>query len=285
VTDSFREWSRRPLQTAWKTGTAPSFRDAWTLGVFGPFVLGVWLDNFDGRPNSALIGRETAAPLYFRLIEGVRSLERDWLSGPDRWRTPAGRLHVKKVPVCAVSGGFPEAFCPHRKEAWIIPGPSPIRHCDVLRQVLVSQRNGRRKCHDEPSNGYSLRTFEFWPTDLLKSFRDFGVHNAPPPAFKRGCEGFEPTDLAAAAPSITSPKGAVTYSLSLRSGERTELPFTAVADGGTTQLDWFVQGQYVDRSLPKQNLFWRARRGSFRVTAVDDRGRSASVPLVVRMVD
>ena len=36
---------------AWKTGTSYAFRDAWTVGVFGPYVLAVWVGNFDGSPK------------------------------------------------------------------------------------------------------------------------------------------------------------------------------------------------------------------------------------------
>ena len=40
---------------AWKTGTSWGFRDAWTAGVFGRHVLVVWVGNFDGSSNPALI--------------------------------------------------------------------------------------------------------------------------------------------------------------------------------------------------------------------------------------
>src|SRR5690606_31660923 len=39
---------RSSTQVAWKTGTSWGFRDAWTAGVFGPYVLVVWVGNFDG---------------------------------------------------------------------------------------------------------------------------------------------------------------------------------------------------------------------------------------------
>ena len=36
------------LPVAWKTGTSWGFRDAWSVGQFGPYVLAVWIGNFDG---------------------------------------------------------------------------------------------------------------------------------------------------------------------------------------------------------------------------------------------
>jgi penicillin-binding protein 1C len=64
--------SLRPrARVAWKTGTSFGFRDAWAVGVAGRFVLGVWAGNFDGTPNPALVGRETAGPLFFRIVDAL----------------------------------------------------------------------------------------------------------------------------------------------------------------------------------------------------------------------
>ena len=46
------------LPVYWKTGTSWGFRDAWSVGIFGPYVLVVWEGNFDGRGNNALVGAE-----------------------------------------------------------------------------------------------------------------------------------------------------------------------------------------------------------------------------------
>ncbi|MCM1224165.1 MAG: penicillin-binding protein 1C, partial [Lachnospiraceae bacterium] len=68
----FAKNQSHPLRHYWKTGTSSSFRDAWTAGIFGDFVLIVWVGNFDGRPNNAFSGAHTAAPIYFALAETVR---------------------------------------------------------------------------------------------------------------------------------------------------------------------------------------------------------------------
>ena len=49
----------------WKTGTSNGFHDAWTAGVFGHYALVVWIGNFNGGNNPALIGVRVAAPLFF----------------------------------------------------------------------------------------------------------------------------------------------------------------------------------------------------------------------------
>ena len=59
------------VRVAWKTGTSWGFRDAWTAGVFGPYVLVVWVGNFDGHGNPAFVGVQAAAPLFFRLVDAI----------------------------------------------------------------------------------------------------------------------------------------------------------------------------------------------------------------------
>ena len=56
---------------AWKTGTSFGFRDAWSIGVVGNYVLAVWTGNFDGSANPALVGRLAAAPLFFAIADSL----------------------------------------------------------------------------------------------------------------------------------------------------------------------------------------------------------------------
>src|SRR5690242_20496362 len=67
------------LPVYWKTGTSYGFRDAWTVGIFGPYVLAVWVGNFDGEGNPAFVGVQMAAPLLFpsgRRGRGARAVTR-----------------------------------------------------------------------------------------------------------------------------------------------------------------------------------------------------------------
>ena len=49
------------------------FRDAWTAGIFGPYVLVVWVGNFDGSGNPAFVGVDAAAPLFFQIADALRA--------------------------------------------------------------------------------------------------------------------------------------------------------------------------------------------------------------------
>lgn len=108
------------LPVYWKTGTSSGFRDAWTVGVFGPYVLAVWTGHFDGRPSPALIGAEAAAPLFFELVHAVSKKEDlEDLIGP-----AMKRLNLDRVDICRETGT--PGPCGYAHKGWFIPGKSPI---------------------------------------------------------------------------------------------------------------------------------------------------------------
>lgn len=61
---------RRPrVRVALKTGTSYGFRDAWAVGVTAGYTVGVWVGRPDGTPVPGRYGRNTAAPLVFRVLD------------------------------------------------------------------------------------------------------------------------------------------------------------------------------------------------------------------------
>ncbi len=62
------EVSLRPV-IALKTGTSFGFRDAWAFGVGSRHTVGVWVGRPDGTPSPDRYGRNTAAPLLYRVFD------------------------------------------------------------------------------------------------------------------------------------------------------------------------------------------------------------------------
>ena len=59
------------LPALFKTGTSNGYRDAWTAGIFGPYVLVVWVGNFDNSSHPLLIGATAAKPLFLEIARGL----------------------------------------------------------------------------------------------------------------------------------------------------------------------------------------------------------------------
>ena len=251
---------------AWKTGTSWGFRDAWTVGTVGPYVLAVWVGNFDGSGNPAFVGVQTAAPLFFRIADALFVRE-------PHLREPPQPLpeRLVKVDVCSASGDLPNAECPQTVSTWYIPGVSPLRVSDIHRRVWIDTRTGKPACMPLDPKFTRSEVFEFWPSDLRRLFAQAGMpRRAPPDAAdcQRDMQMGTP-------PQITSPLTHVTYTLSAKQSERNFVPLAANTYGDVRRVHWFVDDAYVGTSPPSEAMAWRAARsGRHMVRAVDDQGRA-----------
>ncbi|MCL1962115.1 MAG: penicillin-binding protein 1C [Desulfovibrionaceae bacterium] len=256
---------------AWKTGTSWGFRDAWTAGVFGRHVLVVWVGNFDGSSNPALVGVDAAAPLFLRMIDALRA-ER-----LDPGEAPAPRPpDLRQVEVCAATGGLPDALCPVRVTTWFIAGKSPIEVSRLHRAVWVDEASGKVVCGPRP--GARQQVVEQWGSDMRRLFRQAGLPRAAVPA--DGCDsGAAP----APAPLITSPLRGVRHTL--RAYKPEPLVLRAEAAAGVRTVYWFADDALIGQAAPGEGIAWLpalAESGRrYLLRAVDDQGRAEAREVVV----
>ncbi len=263
--------SRIPI--AWKTGTSWGFRDAWTVGVFGPYVLAVWVGNFDGQGNPAFVGVQAAAPLFFQITDAIQALQ-PGIAEP-AFRQPP---NLRRIEVCAASGDLPNAACPLRAQTWFIPGKSPIRVSTLHRNVAIDTRTGRAVC--TPVDPLHLRNevYEFWPSDLAQLFAQAGMPRRPPPGAT--CASDEP---AGAAPVITSPLRATTYTQRAE-GLPQVIALAAVADADAREVHWFANEAYLGAARSGVALGWQPGPGAYVLRVVDDHGRADARDVRVELV-
>ena len=274
---------------AWKTGTSFGFRDAWSVGVVGHYVLAVWVGNFDGAANPALVGREAAAPLFFAIADsGVGAAlpattgnGRRRQEAEPRWLTEGGAtrgLNVKRVEVCATTGDLPGPHCPRTTRSWFIPGVSPIKVSSVYRAIDIDRRTGLRSCGADADTERVV--YEFWPSNLHAVFRRAGIAIRRPPPWSPGCS-LDDTSATGFAPRIRSPQRSLVYHAAPEGGAQGEVLFSAVADGDVRRMFWFVDHRLVASTVPGESYFWTPRPGRFTVRVVDDLGRADSEPIRV----
>ncbi|PWF23965.1 penicillin-binding protein 1C [Corticimicrobacter populi] len=259
---------------AWKTGTSWGFHDAWSAGLIGPYVLVVWVGNFDGRANPAFIGAQMAAPLFFRLADALAAIgpRVDWRDSP-----PQG---VEAVQVCRASGDLPDRWCPQTVPSWFMPGVSPIRVSTLHRPVRVDAA-GRAVCGPPFPEGSRLEVFEFWPGEMRRLFDAASVPRRHPPSLPACGTGH--AQVAGDPPSILAPLQGVTYRLGSAEQEA-GLLLRASADSAATRLYWFAGQSYLGQSAPGEGLAWHPpRSGAYRLRVSDDLGRSAERQVQVEL--
>ena len=262
----------------WKTGTSYSYKDAVSVGVFGPYILAVWIGNFDGTPNHSFVGRSIAAPLFFEI---VGALEKDL---PVREYVSAKDLNVAKVDICRATGDIANALCPQTLKGWFIPGVSPIKMSNIHREVPVDVSSGLRACRHTPPTTV-LKVFEFWPSDIMQAFNAAGVYKKLPPDFAEDCrEGFY-RKMDGNAPNIIYPVQNIIYMIRPHRLNEEKIILKASVDADAREVYWFMNDALLGKSKPGENFEAEAKVGEFTIKAVDDLGRSAVRKIVVKLSD
>ncbi len=254
------------LPVYWKTGTSWGFRDAWSAGLIGPYALVVWLGNFDGSGNPALVGVEAAAPLFFDIVDGLRAAHVDLAEPARQWP-----LNIKRVQICRASGDLPNAWCPQRGETWFIPGKSPIRVSTVHRALAIDNATGLVACGAFNPQTMHMQVFEYWPSDLARVFVQAGIPRQRPPSDGH-CE--QAHGWLGSPPHITSPYRATSYTLRLSHPDQLEINLSATVDADVSKVYWFDGDSFIGSSNVGAALSWTPKRaGSYRLSVVDDHGR------------
>ena len=254
--------TRASIPAAWKTGTSWGFRDAWSAGVFGPYVLAVWIGRFDGEGNPAYVGVQAAAPLFFQIIDAIAAEDRG-LTEPV-FRNPP---NLTRVEVCAASGDLPNVYCPMKATTWFVPGKSPIRVSDVHRAVMIDTRTGRVACPPYEQGKVQQAVYEYWPSDLMRLFAQAGVPRRAPPTGDCGNAA-----TSGAPPAISAPLRGSAYVMRASQPDRNVVPLAATAEGGVNTLYWFANDSFVTAGRPGAALPWKpARPGHYLLRVVDER--------------
>jgi penicillin-binding protein 1C len=265
---------------AWKTGTSSAYRDAWTVGIVGPYVLAVWLGNFDNQTNPALIGKKMAAPLFFEITNAINTQMSNQKIKFVRPEFVAGRMNLTKVSICKASGMLPTRTCPATEKVWFIPGKSPIQSDTIFREIAINQKTGLRACQFDQHTQFKV--YEFWSSDLLKIFKQAGIARRLPPSYDVDCslgsrsgEGFSP--------QIISPQTNVDYVASLNATNETIIPLTAVVDADVKNIYWFLNNTSLGKTTRDQSFLWHGKPGRYVIRAVDDYGRSDVRDVTVKL--
>jgi len=278
--DDLRVRTNRPVPVAYKTGTSIGFKDAWSIAIFDRYVLCVWLGNFSGEGNSAFIGRLSAAPLGFSIIDAMLAEIPNNKLFAQRPLPP----EVKAVQVCAVSGDIPSDDCPQLKETLFIPGVSPINRCRIHRKVYIDTRTGYRT-NDTEGPYIRSEVREFWSSDILEIFEEAGLPRFSPPPYPpdsddggSASKGFPP--------SIISPLANTAYIIrpNLQADSKhNQMVLLASADQDASELFWFANASFLGRAKPRERFVWTPEAGLWDISVVDNLGRSSGIRVRVEV--
>ncbi len=216
----------------YKTGTSNGLRDAWAIGIIGPYVLAVWLGNFDNSANPMLVGSKVATPLFMQI---ARSLIREEQL-TDLLANKYKETKLIHLEVCRDTGDVQTDLCAEKTYSWFIPGRSPVKNSGVYRKIWIDPKTNLRLCGPSPEGKEVV--WEFWPSQLYQLFSQAGLHKPLPPAFAEPCPDFIAEPWEQNTINIQSPQQNVTYHFSTMAENK--LNFSATSTAHAKTLFWFV---------------------------------------------
>ncbi|MDR0588175.1 MAG: penicillin-binding protein 1C [Burkholderiales bacterium] len=270
--DSVKAASQK-LPIYWKTGTSWGFKDAWSAGIIGDYIVVVWLGNFNNKGAPELIGAKAAAPLFFNIVNAMTA----HVSMRDvNAKIPET---VTRVDICLASGDLLTTWCQRKGQTWFIPGVSPIKVDTVYRPVYFDPKTHQPLCPEEVRPDSLLRVYEYYDSDIRAVFASAGFPKREPPDLRR-CQ--KTWNTMGSAPYVITPLKNTRYTIFSDDPRRNQIPLTAGADAEVNTLYWFENNVLIGKASPKTPLLWQPKTDGFvLLSVVDDHGRSDTVSVQV----
>ena len=253
----------------WKTGTSSSYRDAWTAGIFGDFVLIVWVGNFDGTPNNAFSGARAAAPIYFALADTITDYYAHTTTPVKNNNFMRNDLNISQIEMCDGVGGLAGENCPKTTLAYFIPGKSPIETSSVYRAVPIDNKTGLRACSRDPKTTH-MAVYEFWDSEYLDMFNRAGIRRNTPPPFAPGCnttnDGESETPII-----ITSPADSTRIVIT-DTNDTATVSFNAISENQNAKIFWFMDDATIGTTKSGETFTAEIPMGAHIIRAIDENG-------------
>lgn len=270
----FTKSNQQQLIHYWKTGTSSSYRDAWTAGIFGDFVLIVWVGNFDGTPNNSFSGAKTAAPIYFSLSNEITNYYNAHGTGIKNNNFYNDDLNITEIEMCDKVGGLAGKYCPQKIKSYFIPGKSPIETNTIYRAIPIDIKTGLRACTKDKKTT-RMEVFEFWDAEYLDMFKRAGIKRKTPPNFMPDCNLDEILN-ARSTPVIVSPISDT--NIVITSNKNVEMvSFRALSDMDNVNIFWFLDNTIIGTTLSGETLLYKVPMGEHTLRITDEKGATTSI--------
>ncbi len=248
----FEGWQK----IAWKTGTSEGFKDAWSIGTNGKYVVAIWAGNADGTGRPEIKSNIAATPVMFEIFSVLE--KNKWLEPPSR--------SLKAVAICAHSAYATGIYCNEKKIEYApINAPMP-KVCPYCKPVCLSPDGKNRISPLEITGKEKIENFFVLPpfeeSLYLKHHKDY--KRLPPFLNGRANE---------AEFQIIFPENYNKISIPIElSGKAGAFTAKAVHKDSSATLYWDVDGKYLGTTRRFHQLDINLKPGRHILTLTDKNG-------------
>ncbi len=266
------EFVKNKRKLAVKTGTSYGATDGWCFGYDSQYTVGVWIGSLDNSYVGEFVGGKVAAPLLFKIFSYIHPGKAAWFKRPEA---------VKIRKVCQRSGLIPGHFCTSMVDDLFIPGISSVRSCDIHKRVIIDLKTGYSVCSYcmKKYRSYAYKITEQWPLKVDYYLRKTGKIKAAVPEHNHLCQH----SMAENRLRILSPLPDSVFIIHKAFAiEKQKIPLIACASGDSQKINWYLGRKLLGVSSTDNIVFFDPKPGTYEITAVDRRGRSARTRFEVK---
>ena len=249
---------------AWKTGTSYGLKDAWAIGLNSNYVVGVWMGNADGEGRPDLTGVSAAAPLMFRIFEG--------LDGDATFRLPVA--DVQMIRICRQSGSKASPICPDTELKPIAKSAASGSACQ-RHQILNLDENSSHQVNSicYPIHKMIQKPWFILPPAQAWYYKKFNSNYTEPPEYLPGCIPQSDESM-----EMIYPKSFTRVFVPIEiDGQPGKVIFEAAHRNPATRLFWYLDDQFVGETTQNHQMGLFPALGPHVISVIDEQGRSLSV--------
>ncbi|WP_163835490.1 penicillin-binding protein 1C [Spartinivicinus ruber] len=280
LVDQDNQTTQDYLPLVWKTGTSYGFRDAWAIGVSDHYTIGIWLGRPDGSPMPGYHGRITAVPLLQQIYQ-LLPYQKPYIKRPQS---------VSQTSICWPLGTIKslkenQQHCYQTKRAFVLNDqvPPTLTNPEIIQNplklsVLINPTTGKRvsiNCTKLPSKRQQV---VLWPRELDPWLPKKWQRNQLLPSSDPNCKTVQP--ILANGVQINSIKDRTL----IPAANASQISINLSANGGIGKHLWFINGQLIAETTPKQAFQYEfSKAGKYQISVVDSLGTTDMVAVKVKL--
>lgn len=250
---------------AWKTGTSYGFRDAWSVGTDGRYLVVAWTGNATNEGRPGVIGVETSAPMLFRIFSTLPS--GDFIEEP--------LDEEKTVQLCAQSGFRAGVNCSSSITEYV--GFQGVEPCPFCKHIYLN-KDGERTSLNCAEEEVLDTTWMILPAGMAYYAMRSGSGYVPLPAWSENCYGGEEEALEWIYPAISGEMIKQTRDLD---GVQGPVVLEAGHRIPDATLFWSVDGEFIAQTRGEHRLKTMLSPGIHYLTIADEQGNTSTVQVEV----
>ncbi|NRA63140.1 MAG: penicillin-binding protein 1C [Pseudobacteriovorax sp.] len=257
--ETFWESFSSSRQISWKTGTSFGFKDAWSLGTDGRYLVATWVGNATGQGNRRLTGTRAAAPFMFQIFDSLPAQSTE--------RKPQDAL--KQIEVCQENGRLSNGHC--SMVSVEIPKSSPFNRITTEHETIYIDPSTGMRIHGSCHSLHKSKKVDMFliPPMYLEHINTSSTVYKKPPEWHPECLSQDEEQIIA----IIYPKSnANLYPTKDISKDLNEVVLKAIHNDPKANIYWHLNESFVGTTHSLHELTVSLGKGVYHLTVMDQAG-------------